>query len=180
MTNERARPAGRSWLTNFLLGMINLVAVAFGLITLISIPNAILLGALKAGRIVGQAPAQALVFDMWFKVICGIVAICALILSAFIAGFVRSLLRGGMFDRWWMMVFLLGCFVLLFAWIGQVVREVTTALPIGVGENYLIVAFLSLWLLAIGYVVKVPWDELRDRFCSLCDRWPLRHGLPTE
>jgi hypothetical protein len=64
----------------------------------------------------------------------------------------------------------------LLVWLGYVVRHASSLITAAGGDNLMIIAYLTAWLLPIGYAAKVPWDEFRDRCASHVERqWTLRN-----
>lgn len=62
---------------------------------------------------------------------------------------------------------------------GSMLRDVT---PIfgksGAGDNAWLLSYLGFWLLMIGYMLKAPWDEARDRLARLLTPVDLASGRP--
>ncbi|MBT2134491.1 hypothetical protein KK137_09115 [Croceibacterium sp. LX-88] len=83
-----------------------------------------------------------------------------------IGGFARAFIRPEMVGPWWLLG--VGCILFLgLPFLFDSIRNIATTLGAwDQGDNATIVAFLTFWILMIGYAAKVLWDELRDRVAA--------------
>ena len=165
----------RPWTRIAWAATVNVCVIFYGFYMLTWAPVATLVACLKLSRHVGHGSSETVLLGLGAKVAMGLVVVAALLLSSALAGFMRALFRGGMFDRAWVMAAFMPALVGLLIWVGYVVRHASSLIATAGGDNLLIVAFLTAWLLPLGYAAKVPWDEFRDRCASYVEqKWTLR------
>jgi hypothetical protein len=178
---SKATAAYREWAQNTvwfhraLFYALNIMVIAIGFAAIVEIPVEVLLIATKKA---GQTPQNgrqflSLTTSMKFAMCISLVLVAAI--SGGLAGLMRSLYRGGIYDNWWSLLGSFAAFAALVLYIGHVVRQITNALRSVDGDTSLIITFLTAWLLLLGYAAKVPWDEFRDRCAAYCEgKWDLR------
>ncbi len=154
---------------------VNLFVIFCGFYLMIWAPVVALLIALRLSRHTGAGAQEVVILGGGAKAALACVLILTLLLSGALAGFMRALFRGGLFDRTWVMAAFMPAVLALLVWLGSVLRQATQLVSATGGDNVLVVAYLAAWLLPIGYVAKVPWDEFRDRCAGVVEkRWTLR------
>ena len=154
---------------------VNLFVIFVGFYLMIWAPVMALLIALHLSRHTGVGAQEVVMLGGGAKAALACVLVATLMLSGALAGFMRALFRGGMFDRTWVMAAFMPAVLALLVWLGSVIRQATQLVAATGGDNVLVVAYLAAWLLPIGYAAKVPWDEFRDRCAAVAERrWTLR------
>ncbi|MGN7161788.1 hypothetical protein [Sphingomonas sp. SAFR-052] len=163
------------WVHRPMFIIINGFLIILGFIVIVYIPAVVLLGVMKASGFKAPDGSEALAISALLKATLAACIFFVAIVSGATAGLMRSLFRGGMFDLQWIMLAVFAASVSLFLYVSFAVRQITTALNTVGGDTPTIVAFLTGWLLLLGYTAKVPWDEFRDRCAALFDgKWELR------
>ncbi|MEG3085411.1 hypothetical protein U1707_17335 [Sphingomonas sp. PB2P12] len=163
------------WVHRPLFLTVNAFMIAMGFMLIVFIPAVILLAVMHSSGIKNQNGTEFLSISVTLKVTLSICILFVAVVSGALAGLMRSLFRGGMFDIWWVMLSFFAASASLFIYVSFVVRQTTTALTSVGGDTPTVVAFLTGWLLLLGYTAKVPWDEFRDRCAALFDgKWELR------
>lgn len=157
------------WFHRPLFYVLNILFIAMGFAAIVEIPVEILLIITKKAGTTLPSGKQVLILTTQMKIVMGISLITVAAISGGLAGFMRSLYRGGIYDNWWSLLGSFVAFATLVLYIGHVIRQITTALSSVTGDVSLVVAFLTAWLLLLGYAAKVPWDELRDRCAAYCE-----------
>ncbi len=174
-SGSAALAAYREWAQNTVwfhrpcLYVLNILFIAIGFAFIVEIPVEVLLNVTKkAGRTLPNGK-QVLILTTSMKITMGISLVMVAAISAGLAGLMRSLYRGGIYDNWWSLLGSFLAFATLVLYIGHVIRQITNALSSVSGDVSLVIAFLTAWLLLLGYAAKVPWDEFRDRCAAYCE-----------
>ena len=155
---------------------VNLFVIFCGFYLMIWAPVMALLVALRLSRHTGMGTQEVVTLGGGGKAALSCVLVATLVLSGALAGFMRALFRGGLFDRTWVMAAFMPVVLALLVWLGAVIRQATQLVSATGGDNVLVIAYLAAWLLPIGYAAKVPWDEFRDRCAAVVERrWTLRN-----
>lgn len=155
--------------------VLNALIIAIGFGVIVHIPTQVLVViSHKAGSELPDGQ-EVLLLTARMKVIMVGSLILVTVVSGALAGLMRSLYRGGIYDNWWSLLGSFAAFATLFLYIGHVVRQITGSLASVGGDTFMMITYLTAWLLLLGYAAKVPWDEFRDRCASYCDRnWDMR------
>jgi hypothetical protein len=157
------------WFHRPCLYVLNILFIAIGFAFIVEIPVEVLLNVTKkAGRTLPNGK-QVLMLTTSMKIAMGISLVMVAAISGGLAGLMRSLYRGGIYDNWWSLLGSFVAFATLVLYIGHVIRQITNALGSVSGDVSLVIAFLTAWLLLLGYAAKVPWDEFRDRCAAYCE-----------
>ncbi len=163
------------WVHRPLFLTVNAFLIALGFMVIVFIPAVFLLVVIHISGIKTQNETDFLSISVTLKISMAICIFIVAVVSGGLAGLMRSLFRGGMFDVWWLMLAFFAASASLFIYVSFVVRQTTIALISVGGDTPTVVAFLTGWLLLLGYTAKVPWDEFRDRCTALFDgKWELR------
>lgn len=117
----------------------------------------------------------------WVKLMWAATIPAMFVLSAIAAGLQKWILS--QFGRWSLLPGVAVAAIFLLAW-AQKFADVAGRLDRLRGDNALLAAFLGAWLMVIGYLSKLPWDEARDRWFRHIDRegqrrQEKRHGADT-
>jgi len=149
-----------------------IIAIGFGII--IQVPAEVLLiVSRKFGRVLPSG-REVLLLTVRTKIVMVGSLVLVTIVSGALAGLVRALCRGGIYGNWWSLLGWFTLFGALFLYIGYVARQITGSLTTVTGDTPIVLTYLTAWLLLLGYVAKVPWDEYRDRCASFWERkWDL-------
>jgi len=177
----KARAAYREWAQNTVwidrpcLYVFNIILIAIGFAVIVHIPVQVLLVITKKAGSTLPNGKQVLTLTTSMKIAMGISLVVVAAISGALAGMMRSLYRGGIYDNWWSLLGSFVAFATLVLYIGHVIRQTTNALSSVSGDVSVVVAFLTAWLLLLGYVAKVPWDEFRDRCAAYFEaKWDIR------
>lgn len=163
------------WVHRPLLYVLNAMIIAIGFGVIVHIPTQVLvvISHNAGSKLPDGHEVLLLTVGMQVIMVASLVLVTAV--SAALAGLMRSLYRGGIYDNWWSLLGSFAAFASLFLYIGHVVRQITGSLATVGGDTPMMVTYLTAWLLLLGYAAKVPWDEFRDRCASHCDRnWDMR------
>jgi hypothetical protein len=90
------------------------------------------------------------VFGVGTKLALGSAVTAVLVSSSALVSFLRALFRGGIFDRTWIMVAFMPALLGLLVWPGYVLRHASSLITAAGGDNLMIIAYLTAWLLPIG------------------------------
>jgi hypothetical protein len=64
---------------------------------------------------------------------------------------------------------------------GSLLRTVANLVPdLQQGQGIYILLNTALWIMTIGYLAKIPWDDLRDRLVRQLDTQPAQPSAPSE
>lgn len=150
--------------------IINLGAVILGFLILVPFLPSIIGIIINLSAVRKSDGTHLLLISDRLKIVMATSLFIEAIFAGVLGGLMRSLFRGGMFDRLWLMLLCFAAFATVFLYSGSVVTEVTEALASVGADKPLVAMFLSGWLLLLGYTIKVPWDEFRDRCAGFFDR----------
>jgi hypothetical protein len=116
----------RSWARTGWAAAANLCIIFYGFYLLTWAPVATLVACLKLSAHIGRGANETVILGVGAKLALALVAAAVLILSSALAGFMRALFRGGMFDRTWIMAAFMPALLGLLVWISYVVRHASS------------------------------------------------------
>ena len=84
-----------------------------------------------------------------------------IMVSAVLGAFQKRILRK--FGRWALLLWVAAAALFLLS-VASVVSEVKEGLRLTLDDNAYVLAYLAAWLVVLGYLSKLPWDEARERW----------------
>ena len=147
---------------------LHLLLIGGGMVLLLSAPIEVLLIVAKISEHSGEGADAAIRLGFGAKALMAATLGCMAVGSAMVAGFARHSLTTLFTGRWTVLLPVAATFALLL-WVSHVFRHAIGLIQAQRGDNWFIVVFLTAWVLLIGYVCKVPWDEARDRWRKVAE-----------
>ncbi len=170
---HRAWGESQKWLLVSYFSLMNILTIFAGIYAVTWTPVSVFLVVAHPAPHAGSGASESITLSPGLRSALGLTLLFALIVAGMVGGLMRALFRDGMFSNRWAIGALMPAFLALFVWLTHVIRQASVEMPLNNGDNLLVLGYFGAWLLIVGYVAKVPWNEFRDRCATWAtEKWP--------
>ena len=145
----------------FALNLLLVGLYAFYHAVFVMVPVEIFTAGIDASAPISPTPDKSVVLLPWVKVMWVATILAMFMVSAVLGAFQKRILRK--FGRWALLLWVAAAALFLLS-VASVVSEVKEGLRLTLDDNAYVLAYLAAWLVVLGYLSKLPWDEARERW----------------
>lgn len=145
----------------FALNLMLVGLYAFYHAVFVMVPVEIFTAGIDTSAPISPTPDKSVVLLPWVKVMWVATILAMFMVSAVLGAVQKRILRK--FGRWALLIWVAAAALFLLS-VASVVSEVKEGLRLTLDDNAYVLAYLAAWLVVLGYLSKLPWDEARERW----------------